>query len=220
MKTRITWTFTGAVPGFGSAGDEQSIELDASVREVPRAAAVVTKHPIEAGADPADNIRPEARTLTIEGWISDAPISEPETQMDGASGERRDGVLQFIGAFDRAKAVSDLLLALLESGTLVTVRSGAALYEGYALTSFEAPRETASGALHFTIEAERIRVVASETVEAPREIRARSRRNRGQQHATEATGEHAAAPSDRGLLEEVSGQDGEALQLSGPRLGG
>jgi hypothetical protein len=115
------------------------------VREVPRVASTISKHPVESGGAPADNIRPEPRTVQIDGVISDAPIREPSTQMDGASGTRRDGVLQFSGALRPRARNRDLLVALVQSGTLVTIRSDREAYEGFVLTRFEAPRNGPTG---------------------------------------------------------------------------
>lgn len=64
------------------------IWLDCSVRETHTLSADVTEHPVETGADVADHIRPRARTVSIEGLISNTPIEVPQSHMDGASEDR------------------------------------------------------------------------------------------------------------------------------------
>jgi hypothetical protein len=180
-NTTIEWTWTGAVPGFGAEGESASVEVDAIVREHPRAKATATEHPVESGVAVTDHVRAGPRTLSLEGVISDAPTRVPGTHMDGVTGEQRDGVLTFSAPFDRTRPIRDVFVALVESGTLVTIRTGFDVYEGFVLVSFETQREGPAGALAFTLDAQQIRIVESEVVEAPAELRARRHRDRGEQ---------------------------------------
>jgi hypothetical protein len=67
-------------------GTLAAIELDATVREQHGSSTVVSKHPVEAGADVTDHVRPEQDTLTLEAVISNQPLSTPATHMGGAVG--------------------------------------------------------------------------------------------------------------------------------------
>jgi hypothetical protein len=53
------------------------IWIDVSVREGHDIAADVTEHPVEAGANVADHIRPQPATITIEGMVTNHPIQLP-----------------------------------------------------------------------------------------------------------------------------------------------
>jgi len=55
------------------------IWIDVSVREGHALTADVTEHPVEAGADVADHIRPMPATIDIDGAVTNHPIELPKS---------------------------------------------------------------------------------------------------------------------------------------------
>lgn len=62
------------LPRHAEIGD---VWIDVSVRESHDVTADVTRHPVESGTDIADHIRPEPRSITIEGMVTNHPIELP-----------------------------------------------------------------------------------------------------------------------------------------------
>jgi hypothetical protein len=71
-----------AQPRHVEIGD---IWIDVSVQESHEAEAEVSEHPVEAGADIADHIRPLPRVITIEGIVTNHPIEVPQSHAGGAT---------------------------------------------------------------------------------------------------------------------------------------
>jgi hypothetical protein len=68
----------------GSVG---RIWVDATVRESHQSTAEVTDHPVERGVNIVDHVRPEADQIAFDVLISNTPIVEPESHMDGVTGD-------------------------------------------------------------------------------------------------------------------------------------
>lgn len=79
-KASITWTLPD--------GQAQSIEFDAVVRDTHESSAEVPEHTIEKGANISDHIRPNLDSVTIQAVVSNTPIRQPGTQMDGVRGRQ------------------------------------------------------------------------------------------------------------------------------------
>ncbi len=70
----LSWT--------GPAGNTLSLRFDAVSTETNEALMQITDHPVEVGANVVDNARAMPITITIEGYVSNAPmVSNPG--MDG-----------------------------------------------------------------------------------------------------------------------------------------
>jgi hypothetical protein len=54
-----------------------TIWIDVSISEQHSLSADVTEHPVEAGTNIVDNIRPKPRTIRIEGLVTNHPVSTP-----------------------------------------------------------------------------------------------------------------------------------------------
>lgn len=197
-------------------GTTGSILFDAVLREVHSASATVSEHAVDSGANVADHVRPELDRLSLEFVVSNTPVRQPDTHMDGAQGRRRsteDGasVLQFDGPFDRRKAVYDELRRIERDGVVCRILTEIREYPNMVLRGLEVPRDVdTSHSLHGTVEAVQVRLVDAATVAAapvPREPRGRGRRNRGTQ---------ATEPSD----EAASGRTRSALAVITDALGG
>jgi hypothetical protein len=60
------------------------IWIDVSVHETHSVGAEVSEHPVEAGANIADHIRPLPRAITIEGMVTNFPIELPRSHAGAA----------------------------------------------------------------------------------------------------------------------------------------
>ena len=74
-RTLLTW-------------DGGSMEFDASVKESFQHDAEMTRYPIELDSDRVDHVRVQPTEITIAAVVSNTPIREELTQMDGASPAR------------------------------------------------------------------------------------------------------------------------------------
>ena len=74
----IVWTLDG--------GELAAVQVDAAVRESHVSSAHATDLAVERGANVTDHVRPQPFQLTVEGIVTNAPIDQPSTQMDGATG--------------------------------------------------------------------------------------------------------------------------------------
>lgn len=69
-------------------GEAKSLVLDVAISEQHRSSATATEHPVEQGVNITDHIRPEADELTLEGFVSNTPIRQPDSNMDGVTGSK------------------------------------------------------------------------------------------------------------------------------------
>jgi hypothetical protein len=131
----------------------QEILFDATLSEVSLAAAEVTEHPIEQGANVTDHSRRKSEALKLEVTVTDYPLT--------ASG-RGIGAQAETG---RAKAIRQSLESAMANGTVLIVETGAKLYENMVLKEVVVNRNRAvSGALRITLNLVEVRFATSETV--------------------------------------------------------
>jgi hypothetical protein len=189
----ISWT--------NPSGATSIIAFDASVSERHDRSAEVTENGVERGADVSDHVRPKGSELLIEALVTNTPIEQPRSHMDGVTsavaslsldGEVKGGAstLQFSGTFDRVRSVHEELLGLVDRGELVTIATSLRTYENMVLTQLSVNRNASTGnSLSLSIAAKSVRIVATETVAVPepRAPRNRRARDRGNQPTTEAT---------------------------------
>lgn len=60
------------------------IWIDVSLSETHSVSAEVTDHPVEEGANIADHIRPQPRTFSMQGFVTNTPIEVPKSHIGGA----------------------------------------------------------------------------------------------------------------------------------------
>lgn len=117
-----------------------TVELDVLVSEKPKRSTVVTKSPVEAGADVADHSREGERGVVLECWH--------EEDTSGA----------------RARNALEGLQAIQDARRPVTITTPRAVYESHMVTSLDFPYTREVGnALSVTIAAERVRFVETRT---------------------------------------------------------
>lgn len=107
-----------------------TLSVDVTLREGHGRTAETTDHPIEKGADITDHVRKKPRTYTIEGYVTNTPLT----------GTPDGGI---------AQATYDALDALV--GRVVTVKTRFKTYQNMVLTQLDVPRDRGTGeGLHFT----------------------------------------------------------------------
>ena len=111
--------------------------LDVMVSEEHSFDSMVTRHPVEKGADVTDHIRDEPITVRVEGLVTDTPIGTM-TSVRGPNDLPSDD------AFNR-------LLAIRAAKRPVTIETSLRRYENMGLERFSVPKDKDTGdALRFS----------------------------------------------------------------------
>lgn len=164
----------------------EDLIIDAAEGERHDASAEPTEHPVEEGAAISDHVQPNLDRLSLECVVSNYPTGRVLDRITDAGG-------------DRALNTWQQLRTLMHSGTRVDIETSLRLYEGMVIKAVSAPRDAKSGqALRFTLDAQELRTVTTEEVEAPapREERGRQQMDRGRQSTEDAEGEGASARNE------------------------
>lgn len=137
------------------------VELDASISESHELTATATKHRVERGVRIADHVRPEPVVLTIEGLITNTPISRSQqtraVEFGGSSFLSATSTASPFGVPGYAEEAFAKLDAIRLAGELVTVVTNLRTYDNMALTSLVVPRDRSTGdALRFTAKLEEL----------------------------------------------------------------
>jgi len=154
------------------------LKLDASLSETHNRTAKITDNEIEDGSIVSDHVKLNPKSLTINGQISDAPVSilglgVSSDDILGAANDFADGDK---GAFEglvknsrRTPAEAwEYLNQLLENRVPFSIVTGLQRYENMLLTSLSAPRSSKDGkSLIFTGELRQVVIVESSTVKIP-----------------------------------------------------
>ena len=170
----------------GSAG---ALEIDAAKLYGFEHVAEVAEHAVEAGAPVSDHIRPVNPTCSIEGVVTNTPVTVPTTQMDGITrapgaltlgGGAQITVQRWSGPFDRVRLCDAILADLATKGELIRVFTGLRIFEDMGITRYRAERAQGGGdAVAVTIELKRVRIVstARATVPAVRRVQVQAQRD-------------------------------------------
>lgn len=154
------------------------LKLDASLSETHTRTAKVTDNEVEDGSVISDHVRLNPKSLTINGQISDAPVSflglgVSGDDVLGAANDFADGDK---GAFEglvknsrRTPAEAwGYLNQIMENRTPFSVVTGLQRYENMILTSLSAPRSSKDGkSLMFNGELRQVVIVESSTTKIP-----------------------------------------------------
>lgn len=129
-----------------------NIELDAALGETHEWAAEATTNPVEAGSPITDHVIDQADKLTIDGFITDAPLTASQS----------------LPQMSRSNEVFGLLHELIKLKEPMTVYTQHKIYNDMILTSVTIPRVAGVGeAIEFSAEFINIRKVATQTVDVP-----------------------------------------------------
>lgn len=149
-----------------------TITLDVSVAETYTGEVEVTEHPVEEGFNVVDHARAKPDMLTIEGVVSNTPLSMSQQRrlVQAASGVQFETTTQqdqIEGQPGYAEAAFAKLEELRKTGKLVTVLTKLKTYEEMVLVSLVVPRNSTTGdALRFTAVFKHIRVVKNKLTSA------------------------------------------------------
>lgn len=141
-------------PGDAGGVETIALELDAILSESPEYNATPTKSPIETGANVTDHVTLEPERLTIEGIVSNTPISLLRILS---------GVTFDDPAADAFSYLENLYIARQPFDFVGDLK----IYENLIITSFNPSKTPTTGqTLQFTISMEQIQFVDSQLVAA------------------------------------------------------
>lgn len=168
-----------------------TIELDASISESHVGEVEVTEHPVEQGANISDHARPKPETLSIEGVVSNTPVSRKQVlkiQNGIGSAESNADDVRFRPEW--AESAYTKLRSLKDSGILVTVVTKLRTYTNMALKNLSVPRNAQTGeVLRFTAQFLQIKVVQNKSITLPVEL--------PKTKPVEGRGKQVAKPAER-----------------------
>ena len=183
-------------------GAAQFIEFDASVNETHVSTVTTTNKAVERGFSVTDHVRQEPDKLSVQAMVSDHPVVQPGTNVDGAifkvmslplrtSAGKLLGsanVLQSDGIFSsRVSSVYNELLAI-QRTKLVSIVTSIRTYDDMVITNLSTPRNVnSSNAVTFSFDAINIRVVDTNTVVGKQPPRRNAKQNKGSQAKKEVT---------------------------------
>lgn len=166
------------------------IELDCTLSTTHSMKVEATKHPVERGAKITDHLRPEPDVVTLEGLISDTPVSRSQqtraVQAAGVSLTTSAAAPAVFGVPGYAAAALAKLVAIKDGGILVTLATELRTYTDMALTSLDIPRDARTGdALRFSATFEKIIIVTNKVTQLrpARDPRANKQSKAGRQAA-------------------------------------
>lgn len=147
-----------------------TIELDVSITESHTGRVAVTDHPVEDGFNISDHARPEPDRLTIEGLVSNTPLSRTQekriVKSMGISLETTSTADQKQGTAGYAEAAFAKLRELKENATLVKILTHIRVYDSMVLEDLNIPRDRSTGdALRFTASFKQVRVVKNKATQ-------------------------------------------------------
>jgi len=144
------------------------VRCDASIQEEHEQNATVSEHPVEFGSDITDHYRPEPATLSIQGEVSDTPLSTDfpfQTAINSAK-------TAFLGGSPVQNAWKEFKRLFAEQVTIV-IETSLETYRDMVLTSFSATRNNQNGGkLSFTATARPIEFAYTSEIDALAEIAA------------------------------------------------
>jgi len=139
------------------------VTVDASISEGHYVSADVSDHPVERGSDITDHVRKRNPSLSIEAIITNTPLgtSYPlQTAIGSATAAANDDD-PVLNAWNEIRRYFD-------ESVLVDIVTSLHVYKSMALTEFNVQRDAENGreVLHFTVQAQELRIVSTETMEA------------------------------------------------------
>jgi len=130
-----------------------NVTVDASVSEVHNAASEISTNPIEDGADITDHVRNLPLSMTMQGIISDTPITF-------ALIDNIYGLSKVFGKTSRSQDEYAKILKLRDSREPFDVVTGLRVYKNMILKNFQVNRTAQTGkSISFTAELQQIEIV-------------------------------------------------------------
>jgi hypothetical protein len=143
------------------------VKLDLLMGETHDRTSTITDNPIEDGAVVSDHIQNDPVNLSIEGYITNTPISLFRN------------LNTLINPFDRVQDVFDSLELFWEFKTILQVVTNLKVYEDMAIESLSIPKDkNGKNDLEFSIDFKKVTKLTRETVQIPASIVGGGRRNK------------------------------------------
>lgn len=186
-------------------GQEHLLEFDAVPQLTAAFSAVVTEHPVERGAPLSDHKIPNLERLTLQGVVTNAPITSPPPSgfgpLQGPQGQRdKTGVgataLVFTESFDRISDVLSSLRRLVQEPIIVTVTTPDRVYESMTVVSVSVPQDTPDDSRTVLVDLMQYNEVDVSLVDAPEPREPRGQR--AQDSGSQETEEEEEATEDSG----------------------
>lgn len=137
---------------------EGIVEFDAVIEEQHESSVQLTQHPVEEVADVSDHAIERPARLVLTGVMTNTPAVSRLAQL----------VDPLAFKADRAEEAYEDLLVVHRENARVDVLTTLQLYEDMLVTRIAVPRNAELGnAVEMRVELEQVRIVSSETVEAP-----------------------------------------------------
>jgi len=166
---------------FGRIGGKiGELQLDANLSETHSYVNEVSQFPVEVGSDIIDNIKLNPDKITINGMVSNSPVSVLFSDVTDIVNRRGNNVeakrTSRDGTPTRVESAQDILLRISgrkingndEEPELVTIVTGLRVYTDMALTNLNITRTGTTGqALPFTADFIKVQTVESETIAIP-----------------------------------------------------
>lgn len=141
-------------PGVFGGQETIGLELDVIMTESPEYVATPTSNPVETGANITDHVTLSPERLTIEGIVSNTPVSLFR-------------VLSGVTFSDPAKDAFEYIYDLYVNREPFDFVGGLDVYRDMVITSFNPVRNPTTGdVLQFTVSMEQIKFADSEVVQA------------------------------------------------------
>ena len=149
-----------------------TVTLDASLSEMHHGENEITEHPVETGADITDHINPKSDTVTIEGLVSNTPITATQnTRAVSSQGQQLQTTTQQeqpAGKVGYAESAYRALLDIKDSGKIITIVTKLRTYTSMAMVSLDVPRNAQVGdVVRFTAVFKAIRTVQNQSFYTP-----------------------------------------------------
>jgi hypothetical protein len=176
VATTLTWETGGRIV---------AVTLDACTTQAHEITAEPTEHAVERGAAISDHVRPGHDSFTLEGVVSQTPVTDDGFAPSRASTRSvplRNGASASVWGWEtpweRVRAVDELLRELVVSGALVTLSTGLRPdVSDVVVTRYRADRSVTIGdAVSVTLELRRVRLVSVRRVEVPAPAQRRGQR--------------------------------------------
>ena len=137
-------------------------EIDATLRELHESNCEITDDPIEDGADASDHVQLKPKTVTLEGVVTDTPISTIGiTNVQGIMSS----VNSILGKSSRSMDGYDILLALQSKKQPFDLVTGLKTYKNMLIEELSVQRTKDTGrAIDFTAKLKEIIIVKTREV--------------------------------------------------------
>lgn len=181
-----------------SPGTIGTLALDLLMQEDEELANKVTQYPVEDGSAATDHVITEPDSLTIIGFVTNAPIRAHSGTVDSQARVTRQGQDQLVGTdINFAELAWEYLRKLRKSREPVTVSTKRGTWENLLVERISRSKTKSTGdALVFTIKLSEFRRVKLLFVDAPRKRtasqRSQPRADNGKKGTTKGTDDYAS----------------------------